>query len=86
MELKKFTLKITCYGKLLSIIENVTSGEICNFIENHNEPLPENSIKEALSKLQINETMEDNSWHINEGKLLGMIPKYHREIKLTRLS
>ena len=84
-DFKKFTLEITSYGKLLSITENVTAEEIHFFLKNYNESLPERSIKEALSKLQIGETMRMN-WHINKSKLLTFLPKYNRDIKLTRLS
>jgi len=85
MESKKFTLIITCYGKYLSSIENVDENNIRLFIKNYKEPLPEKIIEKALGKLQINET-EYVNWNINKGKLLAMIPKYHREIKLIRLS
>jgi hypothetical protein len=86
MEPKKFTLIISCYKKYLSGIENVDEEEIKAFIENYHEPLPKNSIKKALSELQIGENMYNDWWHINEGKLLAMIPEYHREIKLIRLN
>ena len=82
---KKFTFKITSYGKLLSITENATVEELHFFLENYNESLPKNSINEALSGLQIGETMEMN-WHINNSKLLTFLPKYNRDIKLIRLS
>jgi len=83
--MKIFNLKITCYGKLLSITENSSVEEICNFIDNYKELLPKNSIKEALSTLNIGEKMQMN-WHINESKLLGMIPKYNRDIELLRIN
>ena len=82
---KKFTFKITSYGKLLSITENVTLEGLLFFLKNYNESLPKKSINKALSELQIGETMKMN-WHINNSKLLGFLPKYNRDIKLTRLS
>jgi len=85
MESKKFTLEITCYGKYLSGIENADENGIRSFVENYKEPLPDDIIEKALTKLQIGETMYENWWHINNSKLLTMIPKYHREIKLTRV-
>jgi len=83
--LEYFTLTITSYGELLSIIENVNEQEIHSFIESYYEPLPENTIERALLELKIGEEMYMKNWHINKGKLLAMIPEYHREIKVVRL-
>ena len=82
---KKFTLTITCYGEHLSGIENATTEEVVYFVENYHEPLPDLKIKEALSELQVGGIMHEDRWHINKGKLLTMIPEYHREIKVIRL-
>ena len=83
---KKFTLTITCYGKYLSGIENATTEEIVYFVENYHEPLPDLEIKEALLELQVGGIMHDREYHTNNSKLLTMSPKYHREIKVIRLS
>jgi len=82
---KKFTLEITCYGKYLAGIENVNENDIRTFVENYNEPLPKDIILKGLSELQAGENIFENRWHINKGKLLTMVPEYHREIKLIRL-
>jgi len=83
---KKFTLIVTCYTEPLSTIENINEQEMLAYIENYHESLPKNEIKEALLNLKIGEVMDDRDWHINNSKLLGMSPKYHREIKLIRIS
>jgi len=86
MTAKKFTLQISCYGKYLSGVENADENGIRSFIENHNEPLPEDDIIKALTELKTGEELKDYNWQINKEKLLGMIPENHREIKLKRLS
>jgi len=83
---KKFTLNITCYGKPLSCIENANTEEVIYFIENYHEPLPDLKIREALSELQVGGVMYEDRWHTNKGKLLTMVPEYHREIKVIRLT
>jgi hypothetical protein len=83
---KKFTLEITSYGKFLAGIENVNENDIRAFIENYKEPLPNKIIFKSLTELKIGENLFEDRWHINKGKLLTMIPEYHREIKLIRIS
>jgi hypothetical protein len=83
---KRFTFPVTCYGKYLYGINNSSIEEVLSFIETHNEHnLPDDWLKDTMSRLKVGE-IEQIDWHTNTGKLLTMIPEYHREANLTRLS
>jgi hypothetical protein len=80
---KRFT--VTCYGKFLYGIENASEEKLYAFFEHpHEHNLPDHWIKDSLDKLEVGQT-KSFDWHTNKGKLLTMIPEYHREANIKRL-